>query len=109
MTSEGCSSAVRDLAALSEGNLSEPGLRRLAGHLHGCAPCRALFASLAKDADGTWRLTTAHVPPLLQVGTTPYLQAPLADLEARITNLEPQLVAQLQDTFLRPERLQAIT
>jgi hypothetical protein len=52
MTSEGCSSAVLDLAALSEGNLSESGLRRLAGHLHHCAPCRALFAALAKDTDG---------------------------------------------------------
>lgn len=61
-----------------------------------------------KGADGTWRLTPDHIPPLLQVGTTPYLQGSLQDLEARITALEPQLVAQLQDTFLRPERLQAI-
>lgn len=51
MASEGCSSAVLDLAALREGNLSEAGLRRLAAHLHHCAPCRALFAALAQDAE----------------------------------------------------------
>lgn len=61
-----------------------------------------------KSADSTWRLTASHIPPLLQIGTTPYLTSAIADLETRITALEPQLVAQLQDTFLRPERLQAI-
>ncbi len=55
MASEGCSSAVLDLAALSEGNLSEPGLRRLAGHLHQCSSCKALFASLVKDAESAPR------------------------------------------------------
>lgn len=75
---------------------------------HDRARAAIKLGEFAKDVDGAWRLTTAHVPPLLQVGATPYLQAPLAELEARITNLEPQLVAQLQDTFLRPERLQAI-
>jgi type VI secretion system protein ImpJ len=66
------------------------------------------LGDFAKDADGTWRLAPSYIPPLLQVGTTPYLRARLDDLETRITNLEPQLVGQLQDTFLRPERLQAI-
>lgn len=66
------------------------------------------LGDFAKEADGAWRLSAAYIPPLLQVGTTPYLEHPLAELEARILNLEPQLVAQLQDTFLRPERLQAI-
>jgi hypothetical protein len=46
--SEVCSSpsAVLDLAALSEGNLSEDGLRRLAGHIRQCPTCAAVFASL---------------------------------------------------------------
>jgi type VI secretion system protein ImpJ len=66
------------------------------------------LAEFDKGADGTWRLSPGYVPPLLQVGSTPYLQRPLADLEALITNLEPQMVAQLQDTFLRPDRLGAI-
>lgn len=58
-----------------------------------------------KNVDGTWRLATSFIPPLLQVGTTPYLQSQLHDLETQIVNLEPQLAGQLQDTFLRPERL----
>ena len=61
-----------------------------------------------KEADGRWVLTEDHLPPLLQVSTTPYFERALADLEARVTNLEPQMVAQLQDTFLRPERLHAM-
>lgn len=61
-----------------------------------------------KNVDGTWRLATAHIPALLQVSTTPYLRQPLVQLEAQLTNLEPQLAAQLQDTFLRPERLLSI-
>lgn len=51
MSSEGCSSATLDLAALGEGNLSQDGLQRLASHLHRCSSCRALFASLVKDAE----------------------------------------------------------
>lgn len=51
VVSEGCSSATLDLAALGEGTLSQEGLQRLAGHLHRCSTCRALFASLIKDAE----------------------------------------------------------
>ena len=61
-----------------------------------------------KNVDGSWRLSPEFIPPLLQVGATPYLTDAVQDLEARLSNLEPQLVAQLQDTFLRPERLLSI-
>lgn len=61
-----------------------------------------------KNVDGTWRLLPAYIPPLLKVGSTPYLTQALADLEAQLTNLEPQLATQLQDTFLRPDRLLSI-
>ena len=45
---EPCSgwSVVHDLAALSEGNLSRRGKRRLAKHLARCRACRAIVASL---------------------------------------------------------------
>jgi type VI secretion system protein ImpJ len=61
-----------------------------------------------KNVDGTWRLLPTYIPPLLQVGATPYLIKPLSSLETQIIHLEPQLAAQLQDTFLRPERLLSI-
>ncbi len=71
---------------------------------------RGMFklGEFAKDAEGNWQLQGSHIPPLLQVCSTPYLRAPLASLQAQLTNLEPQLAAQLQDTFLRPDRLLCI-
>jgi len=66
------------------------------------------LGEFAKNVDGTWDLSPAYVPPLLQVGSTPYLKQQLGSLETQLVNLEPQLAAQLQDTFLRPERLLSI-
>lgn len=66
------------------------------------------IGDFTKDAAGKWQLAASYIPPLLHVNSTPYLQAMVTDLEVRILNLEPQMVAQLQDTFLRPDRLQAI-
>lgn len=50
-TSEGCASwsAAHDLAALSEGHLSEGGMRRLADHVCQCRACRVVLASLIGD------------------------------------------------------------
>lgn len=61
-----------------------------------------------KGVAGSWSLAQTYIPPLLQVGNTPYLQPLLVQLEGRINALDPQLAAQLQDTFLRPDRLSAI-
>lgn len=63
------------------------------------------LAELQKEATGGWSLHPDYLPPLLQVGPNPFLQKPLALLLERIETLEPRLVAQLQDTFLRPDRL----
>ena len=69
MESEGCSSAVLDLAALSEGNLSDEGLRRLAGHLHRCSPCRALYTSLVKDAESALRAEDRDLMSGIAIGS----------------------------------------
>jgi type VI secretion system protein ImpJ len=61
-----------------------------------------------KGVAGSFSLAGTYVPPLLQVATTPYLLPAMAILEAQVNALEPQLVAQLQDTFLRPDRLSTI-
>jgi len=45
-----CSSAVHDLAALSEGNLSREGKRRLASHLVRCQSCKQVLVLLADEA-----------------------------------------------------------
>ena len=61
-----------------------------------------------KGVAGSWSLSPSYIPPLLQVASTPYLLPSLATLEAQVNALEPQLAAQLQDTFLRPDRLATI-
>ena len=61
-----------------------------------------------KRVSGTWGLAATNIPPLLQVGNTPHLQPSLQALEAQLQALTPQLSVQLQDTFLRPDRLAAI-
>lgn len=61
-----------------------------------------------KAVAGSWSLVASYIPPLLQVGNTPHLLPALQLLESQINMLEPQLAVQLQDTFLRPDRLAAI-
>lgn len=66
------------------------------------------LAEFERRVDGQWRLYRDYLPPLLQVGDTPFLGEQLQELERALTTLEPKLLAQLQDTFLRLERLAAI-
>ena len=63
------------------------------------------LAELQKDATGGWSLLSDYLPPLLQVGGNPFLERELLQLLERLETLEPRLTAQLQDTFLRPDRL----
>ena len=63
------------------------------------------LAELQKEATGGWSLLSDYLPPLLQIGASPFLQKELALLLERLETLEPRLIAQLQDTFLRPDRL----
>ena len=53
-------SSTHDLAALTEGNLSPQGLRRLARHLVKCRTCQLVLISMIDDgqrvrATGSWR------------------------------------------------------
>ena len=66
------------------------------------------LADFQKGGTGQWDLLESYVPPLLQVGTSPFLAQPLAVLQAHLEELEQQLASQLQDTFLRLERLTVI-
>ncbi len=63
------------------------------------------LAEFEKSVNGKWVLSSRYVPPLLDVAQTPFLTAALAALKEQIEALETKLVAQLQDTFLRLERL----
>lgn len=60
------------------------------------------LAALRQGMDGTWELA-GHVPPLLQVGTTPFLRATVAALARMLDDLEARLGEQLVDSFLGAE------
>jgi hypothetical protein len=47
------SEVLLDLAALSEGNLSAAGRRRLTAHLARCRPCRLVLAALDGEPRGS--------------------------------------------------------
>lgn len=57
------------------------------------------LAELVRDMDGNWALG-AYVPPLLQMGTSPFLSHLLADYTQTLMHLEIQLASQLADSFL---------
>jgi type VI secretion system protein ImpJ len=63
------------------------------------------LADFEKLAAGKWVLSQQYIPPLLEIAGTPFLLPQLAQLKEQLTELEPKLVAQLQDTFLRLERI----
>ena len=66
------------------------------------------LAEFEKSPSGVWSLSPQYIPPLLRVGDSPFLQAPLQQIALRLGELDTKLVASLRDTFLRLERLAVI-
>lgn len=66
------------------------------------------LAEAEKGVDGTWTLSASYVPPLLRLSTTPFFVTELAQLQQAMTALVVHIEGQLQDTFLRPERLSVL-
>lgn len=63
------------------------------------------LASLSKDTEGQWHLSAENVPPLLLVGPNPFLAPVLADLDSLLEQARGQLRTNLQDSYLRSDRL----
>lgn len=63
------------------------------------------LAEAEKGVDGTWSLSASYVPPLLRLSSTPFFEPELDRLQQGMTTLITHIEGQLQDTFLRPERL----
>lgn len=63
------------------------------------------LCDVEKGIDGTWTLSTAYIPPLLCLGASPFWSSDLAQLDEGLRVLSVHIEGQLQDTFLRPERL----
>lgn len=66
---------------------------------------RLKLAEVQKRADGIWVVARTYVPPLLQLGASPFLQERLDELDRLLTNLQRQLGQQLLDTFFRGEQM----
>lgn len=63
------------------------------------------LAEVEKGIDGTWTISGSYVPPLLRLAATPFLAAEIEQTQRAMTVLVAHIEGQLQDTFLRPERL----
>lgn len=63
------------------------------------------FAEFQKDAEGVWTLSNSHIPPLLQVGTTPFLQSTLDLLKRMLSLFHYKLMQEITATYLSGENL----
>lgn len=66
------------------------------------------LASLELDKlGGTWSVSEAYVPPLLQIGCNPFLRARLQEVKELTSKIERRLESQLEDPLFRGERMAA--
>jgi type VI secretion system protein ImpJ len=63
------------------------------------------LAAFAKDMEGTWRQEGSWVPPLLLVGSNPFLDGLLRELDGLLEHAQHLLLTQLSDSYLRSDRL----
>jgi type VI secretion system protein ImpJ len=63
------------------------------------------LAVLVKSLEGTWNLEGSWVPPLLLVGSNPFLDGMLRELDALLEHAHHLLLTQLSDSYLRSDRL----
>lgn len=66
------------------------------------------LAEFEQEPEQRWSLREAYCPPLLQVGSSPFLQQPLLRLDRKLVEFYARLLEQLQDHFLRADRLTGI-
>ncbi len=62
------------------------------------------LAEIDRGGDGDWQLG-GYIPPLLQVGSSPFLRTLVAELFQALTRLENQLATQLADAYLGGEHV----
>jgi type VI secretion system protein ImpJ len=63
------------------------------------------LAALSKDLDGVWRLESGWVPPLLLVGSNPFLDELMRELDLLLEHAHHLLLKQVSDSYLRIGRL----
>ncbi len=63
------------------------------------------LAEFEKDPDGNWRLSEAYIPPLLQVGTTPFLEDRLTELNELLGSFQYRLTQEIAASHLSGDSL----
>lgn len=63
------------------------------------------LADFAKDAEGNWALVPDYVPPLLKVGTSPFLRRLIDEIDDQVENFHFKMVRQITATYLSGESL----
>jgi type VI secretion system protein ImpJ len=63
------------------------------------------LAEFEKLPDGSWRLAPRYIPPLLLVGTTPFLRAELQELGERLKAFHYRLTQEIAAIYLSGENL----
>lgn len=63
------------------------------------------ICDLEKGVDGVWSIAASYMPPLATLGESPFLRAELPQIDEALRVIATHIEGQLQDTFLRPERL----
>ncbi|MBJ6765242.1 type VI secretion system baseplate subunit TssK [Myxococcaceae bacterium JPH2] len=63
------------------------------------------LAAVSQDEEGAWAASPDWVPPLLLVGTNPFLEKLLAGLDELLDQVRQQLLTHISDTYLRSDRL----
>lgn len=63
------------------------------------------LVAVSQDEDGAWRTSPDWVPALLLVGPNPFLEKLLNTLDDLLDQVRQQLLTQITDTYLRPDRV----
>ncbi|RKH56475.1 type VI secretion system baseplate subunit TssK [Corallococcus llansteffanensis] len=63
------------------------------------------LVAVSQDEDGAWRTSPDWVPALLLVGPNPFLEKLLNTLDDLLDQVRQQLLTQISDTYLRPDRV----
>lgn len=63
------------------------------------------LAEFEKSPDGIWRISPDYIPPLLQVGTSPFLAAELTELRELLDNFQYRLTQEIAASHLSGDSL----
>jgi type VI secretion system protein ImpJ len=96
-----------DVIAVGRGDLTEEGIERIVQKIElstspysESAAQSFKLAELEAGPDGNWSLLPTYVPPLLQIGPSPFFQPYIERMHAVVRTLRQVLSSEIQDNYL---------